>query len=175
MSATTFTTQIGEGFAGDGADAAHINTVLGARGGPVETAWASALASPSAGHTPFLVVVRPGLALQPPTLFVNKASIANDRHGELTWGPAQAGVARGVLDALRAGSIDPDRAGSLLLITAVWVNPAAGEERAVYDNNARATLDALRAGAAGEPTVAAVLGEPGEPWNAYFAHASDGR
>jgi 5,6,7,8-tetrahydromethanopterin hydro-lyase len=163
---TAFVTQIGEGFAGDGADAAHINTVLGARGGPVETAWVSALAQPSQGHTPFVVVVRPGLAVKPLTLFVNKAAVASELHGTLTWGAAQAGVARGVVDALgdSALSIGAD----LLLVTAVWVNPEATDERAVYENNARATLDALRAGAANEPTAAAVLAEPGEPWNPYF-------
>ena len=32
---TDFETQFGEGFAGEGVDAAHINTVLGAKGGPV--------------------------------------------------------------------------------------------------------------------------------------------
>ena len=31
---------IGEGFAGSGPHAAHINTVLGPRDGPVGTAWA---------------------------------------------------------------------------------------------------------------------------------------
>ncbi len=159
-------TQIGEGFAGDGADAAHINSVLGARGGPVETAWVSALAQPSAGHTPFVVVVRPALAVKPLTLFVNKASIASDRHGELTWGAAQAGVARGVKDAVARGVVTG--ANDLLLITAVWVNPEAADERAVYENNARATFDALRAGAAGDPAVESVLAEPGEPWNPYF-------
>ena len=38
--------QIGEGFAGDGVNAAHINTVLGPKDGPVGTAWATALATP---------------------------------------------------------------------------------------------------------------------------------
>ena len=37
---------IGESFVGEGAEAAHINTVLGARRGPVGTAWATALANP---------------------------------------------------------------------------------------------------------------------------------
>jgi len=32
-------TEFGESFAGEGVDAAHVNTVLGAVGGPVETAW----------------------------------------------------------------------------------------------------------------------------------------
>jgi 5,6,7,8-tetrahydromethanopterin hydro-lyase len=32
----------GESFAGEGADAAHVNTVLGSRSGPVGAAWATA-------------------------------------------------------------------------------------------------------------------------------------
>jgi len=42
--------QIGEGFVGSGPNAAHTNTVLGTRSGPVGVAWASALATPSTGH-----------------------------------------------------------------------------------------------------------------------------
>ncbi len=164
-----FTTQIGEGFVGEGADAAHVNTVLGALGGPVETAWASALAQPSAGHAPFMVVQRPGLAVRPYTLFVNKAAIASPRHGDLTWGAAQAGVAKGVREALVLGFVDRARAHELLLITAVWVNPEAADADAVFANNAQATAGALRAGSTGEPSVATVLAEPGEPWNAFFS------
>jgi 5,6,7,8-tetrahydromethanopterin hydro-lyase len=163
-----FVTQIGESFVGDGADAAHINTVLGARGGPVETAWAGALAQPAPGHTPFVVVLQPGIAVQPLTLFVNKATIAGDRHGTLTWGAAQAGVARGVADAVADGVVAASDAPELLLIAAVWVNPDATDERAVYENNAQATLGALRAGRDGLPTVADVLAARARPWNPYF-------
>ena len=52
-------TQIGEAFVGSGPDAAHLNTVLGARGGPVESAWATALAMPRPGHVAFVCVCGP--------------------------------------------------------------------------------------------------------------------
>ena len=96
--------QIGEGFAGSGANAAHVNTVLGAKDGPVGIAWATALATPRLGHAPFVVVVRPNVPVKPFTLFVNKSAIdseKNERHARLTWGAAQAGVAAGVAGALR--------------------------------------------------------------------------
>ena len=96
---------IGESFVGDGADAAHVNVVLGPRDGPAGTAWATALATPRAGHVPFVAVMQPGLAVQPPTLFVNKAAIEPGRHADLTWGAAQAGVAAGVADAVAEGCI----------------------------------------------------------------------
>ena len=159
--------QIGEGFAGDGVNAAHVNTVLGARDGAVGGAWASALASPSEGHTPFMVVVRPNVPVKPMTLFVNKATIGSDKHGRLTWGAAQAGVAAGVVAAIRSGVVVRDDAEAAVLIAAVWVNPDADDEEAVFANNEAATLAALTAGRDGRPTVDDVLGA-GDPQNPYF-------
>jgi 5,6,7,8-tetrahydromethanopterin hydro-lyase len=159
--------QVGEAFAGEAPDTAHINTVLGPADGPIGGAWANALATPSAGHTPFMVVVRPGLAVVPPTLFVNKAAIASEVHADLTWGPAQAGVAAGVQAALRDGVIPLELASTSVLIVAVWVSPSAGDADAVYFNNAQATLAALVAGAGGGPAVSEVIAA-GMPWNAFY-------
>jgi 5,6,7,8-tetrahydromethanopterin hydro-lyase len=159
--------QLGEGFAGDGVDAAHVNTVLGPREGPVGTAWATALASPSAGHAPFVVVVAPNVPVKPMTLFVNKAAIASDGHGTLTWGAAQAGVAAGMLAALRADVLDTAEADRLVCIAAVWVDPDASDPAVVHANNAAATLAALTAGRDDRPSVQEVL-DAGPPRNPFF-------
>jgi 5,6,7,8-tetrahydromethanopterin hydro-lyase len=140
------TPQFGEGFAGEGANAAHVNTMLGRRDGSVGAAWATALATPSVGHVPFVVVAAPNLPVVPFTLFVNKAAIAGDRHAALTWGAAQAGVAAGVLE-LKVTDDD----GSLCIVAAVWVDPAADDEEAVFENNRAATVAAVNMGAAGGP------------------------
>ncbi|HTL85597.1 MAG TPA: formaldehyde-activating enzyme [Acidimicrobiia bacterium] len=160
---------IGEAFAGDGVNAAHLNTVLGERSGPVGNAWATALATPRAGHTPFVVVAQPNLPVKPMTLFVNKATVAPDdeRHARLTWGAAQAGVAAGVIDAVRKSVIDGDHVDELVLIAAVWVNPQANDEEAVFANNAAATLDSLGNGRDHLPSLRAVLDVP-QPANPYF-------
>jgi 5,6,7,8-tetrahydromethanopterin hydro-lyase len=164
--------EIGEAFEGAGADAAHVNTVLGPREGPVGTAWATALATPSAGHAPFVCVLKPGLPAKPLTLFVNKAAIAGERHGTLTWGAAQAGVAGGVADALAEGLIAAEAADELVLIAAVWVDPAAGDAEAVYRNNRAATCRALAAGRRGEPHLDAVLAARELPENPFFRAAA---
>jgi 5,6,7,8-tetrahydromethanopterin hydro-lyase len=150
--------EIGEAFEGAGAEAAHVNTVLGPREGAVGTAWATALATPSAGHAPFVCVVRPGLP----------ATIAGDRHGRLTWGAAQAGVAAGVMDAVAAGTVPAGAADALALIAAVWVDPAAADEDAVYRNNRLATARALAAGRARGPALDAVLAARESPENPFF-------
>ncbi len=160
---------IGESYMGEGAEAAHVNTVLGARTGPVGAAWATALATPRQGHTPFVAVLIPGLPVKPMTLFVNKAPIAGDEHGTLTWGAAQAGVAGGVADALGEGTLSEADADQSVLIVAVWVNPAARDADLVYANNRAATRSALRAGAAGAPRVADVLAARDRPANPYYS------
>jgi 5,6,7,8-tetrahydromethanopterin hydro-lyase len=169
---TTFSNgafSIGEGFAGDGTNAAHINSMLGAKSGPVGGAWATALATPRAGHAAFVVVAAPNVPVKPMTLFVNKATVDpdNERHGRLTWGAAQAGVAAGVIAAHRKGILLADDVDDLVLIAAVWVNPAADDEEAVYENNAAATLAALTAGRDDLPSIGTVL-DAGEPRNPYF-------
>jgi 5,6,7,8-tetrahydromethanopterin hydro-lyase len=162
--------QIGEGFAGAGVNAAHVNTVLGAKDGPAGGAWTTALATPRLGHAPFVVVVKPNVPVKPFTLFVNKSAIdtdKNERHARLTWGAAQAGVAAGVTGALHKGAISTTDADLSLLIAAVWVDPKADDEEAVYANNEAATIAALVAGRTGTPTVADVLAA-GPPENPFF-------
>jgi 5,6,7,8-tetrahydromethanopterin hydro-lyase len=162
--------QIGEGFAGDGANAAHVNTVLGSKDGAVGAAWTTALATPRLGHAPFVVVVRPNVPVKPFTLFVNKSAVdseKNERHARFTWGAAQAGVAAGVVAALAKGIVSEADAGELLLIAAVWVNPDADDEGEVYANNEAAMVAALAAGRDGTPTVSEVL-VAGPPENPFF-------
>ncbi len=161
-------TLFGESFVGTGADAAHTNIVLGRRGSPVEGAWAGSLAAPRQGHVPFVAVLQPGVPVLPLTLFVNKAPIEGDRHGTLTWGAAQAGLAAGIARALGEGLIPPEDADDLLCIAAVWVNPKADDEEQVFDNQREAAYGALRAAVDGRPRVDEVLAAAGSPSNPYF-------
>jgi 5,6,7,8-tetrahydromethanopterin hydro-lyase len=159
---------IGESFIGDGVNAAHINIVLGPRDGPVGTAWATALATPSAGHVPFVTVAQPGVPTVPPTLFINKATLAGSTHSNLTWGAAQAGVAQGVGRALEEGVIDRDAVGDLVVIAAVWVNPKADDASKVYANNATATHEALRRALSELPATDVFLAAARTPFNPFF-------
>jgi 5,6,7,8-tetrahydromethanopterin hydro-lyase len=142
--------------------------VLGPRDGPVGTAWATALATPRAGHASFVVVARPNMPVKPPTLFVNKAEIRGDRHGLLHWGAAQAAVARGVLEAVGDGTIPPGEVDGLVLIAAVWVDWSASDEEAVYTHNVEATRAALTAAAEGRPRLEDLLAIAGDPANPFF-------
>jgi 5,6,7,8-tetrahydromethanopterin hydro-lyase len=162
-------TQFGEAFVGSGANASHVNTVLGAKGGPVESAWVTALATPRLGHASFVASIQPGMAVKPLTLFVNKAPVeAGSLHSRLTWGAAHAGVAAGVAAAVSAGTVGAEVVDETLLIVAVWVDPAAFDETEVFTNNRDAVALALANGAASLPAVADVLAARQAPSNAYF-------
>ena len=165
--------QIGECFVGSGVNAAHINTVLGHRSGPAGVAWATALATPSEGHVPFVAVLRPSLPVKPLTLFVTKSAPADDSHGLLIWGPAQAGVAAGVADAVAAGTIPVDDADTHALIAAVWVNPKADDADEVYRNNREAIRTAIANGAAKMPHLDDVLAARHSPSNPFYTPPAD--
>lgn len=160
--------QIGESFVGDGANAAHVNTVLGHREGPAGVAWASALAAPSHGHVPFVAVLRPSLPVKPMTLFVTKAAPASEEHGFMIWGAAQAGIAAGVADALAEGAISLDDADTHVIIAAVWVNPLADDADQVFANNRASVRNAITNGAASLPTVAEVIAAKDSVSNPFY-------
>ena len=154
--------RIGEGWSGEAPNGSHVNIVLARRGSPTAAAAISMLAHPAPGHTPVLVCVGPTQAeyepVWPPTLMMNKATAVDDRHQTLTWGAAQLGIAQGVLDAVADGLIEAS--GDLLVLVAVWVDPAAQDETAVRNANRAATRKALGVCVEGRnPAAAAALVE----------------
>jgi 5,6,7,8-tetrahydromethanopterin hydro-lyase len=160
--------EIGESFVGEGPNAAHVTTVLGSREGPVGAAWASGLANPTDGHVAFVAVLQPGLPVKPFTLFVNKARIEGPAHARMTWGPAQAGVASGVADAVAAEILSEEEADRLVLVAAVWVDPAADDATAVFGNHREAVRSSLIIGRAGLPAARDAASKRNVAWNPHY-------
>lgn len=159
---------IGESFVGEGVNAAHINVLAGPKEGPAGQAFAGSLSSPSAGHVPFMVVVQPGVPVRPLTLFVNKAAIDGDLHGDATWGAAQAGIAVGVHKAQTEGILPPEAPQDWAVVTAVWVNPGCDDLDAIYRNNRDATYTALKGAVQGLPTWDEVEQAAAAPRNPFY-------
>ena len=107
--------------------------------------------------------------MQPPTLFVNKATIAGERHAEMTWGAAQAAVAAGVADCIADDTIKAEWLGELVLIASVWVNPNAADAKAVFENNRRATRRGAAARCAWRTRSSRRCSTPATiPWNPFY-------
>jgi len=154
--------RIGEGWSGEPPNGSHVDVVLARRGSPTAAAALSMFAHPSPGHTPVLVCVGPTQQeyepVWPPTLMMNKATALEDRHQAMTWGAAQLGIGQGVLDAVADGLIEAS--GDLLVLVAVWVDPAADDETAVREANRTATSKAIGVCVEGrDPAAAAALVE----------------
>lgn len=135
---------IGEGFAGEAPNAAHINLLLGPKDGPMGTAFAVAAASPGQGHIPFQVVLKPGVPVEPATLFIGKATLRNPMHETMTWGAAQMGVAAGMTQAVLDGVLPADARTDWVAIACAWVHWDVNDADAVFANNRDATLAAAR-------------------------------
>lgn len=159
---------IGESFVGSGPDAAHINVMLGPRSGPVGGAWAGALSSPTQGHLPFMVVLQPGVPVKPMTAFINKADLRGEPHETMTWGPAQAGVAKGVQECLLEGILPPEAEDEWCVIAAVWVNWSAADADEVFRNNYQAAKGAVTAAMRREPALSTVRAAAADVRNPFY-------
>ena len=153
---------IGEALVGDGPEIAHIDLVIGPRGGPVETAFMNSLAMPREGHTPLLAVLEPNLQPKPATLIVNKVTMKNGNQAILMFGPAQAAVAKAVMDSVEEGVIAKEDAEDVLLIVSVFIHWKAEDKQKIYDYNYEATKLAIKRAVKKEPSVNEALARKDE-------------
>ena len=150
---------IGEALIGEGPEVAHVDLVIGKKGSSVEQAFVTALASPARGHTPLLAVLTPNIPAKPPTLMVNKVTIKNAGQALLIFGPAQAAVAKAVVDSVAEGIIPKAEADNLLIIASVFIEWDAADKKKIYDWNYEATKVAIRRAITGEPGMDEVLAQ----------------
>ena len=151
------TVLIGEALIGEGPEIAHIDLVIGPKGSAVETAFVNALASPAKGHTPLLAVLEPNLPAKPSTLMVNKVTIKGARQAILIFGPAQAAVAKAVMDCVAEGTLPEDLAEDLKIIVSVFIEWDAKDKKKIYEYNYQATKLAIERAVLSKPTVKEVL------------------
>ncbi len=135
--------RVGEAWSGEVPNGSHINVVLARRGSPTAAAAVGALASPRPGILPYLACLSPGTLVRPVTIVVNKVPLGDPQLERITWGASQLGIAQGVLDAVADGVLDPADADDVVVLIAVWVDPAAHDETAVKRANREATRAAI--------------------------------
>ncbi len=152
-----FKLRIGEALAGDGAEVAHIDLMIGKKEGPLGEAYARAKANPTPGHEPLVAILEPNVLVKPVTLMVPTVTIKNMRQASMVYGPAQAGVAKAVADSLADGSIPKDLAEELIVIANVFVHPSAIDRQRVYINNYKTMRHALRKAIEGRPSADEVI------------------
>jgi 5,6,7,8-tetrahydromethanopterin hydro-lyase len=160
---------VGESLVGEGNEVAHIDLIVGSKGGPVGQAFAAALLNQKEGHTNLLAVVAPNLPAKPDTLLANKVTIKGATQAVQMFGPAQAAVARAVVDSVRDGVIPGSEVDDLCVIVSVFIHWEATDDKKIYDWNYQATKESLARAMAELPPVSEVLSQEAEARHPFAA------
>jgi 5,6,7,8-tetrahydromethanopterin hydro-lyase len=73
------------------------------------------------------------------------------------FGPAQAAVARAVVDSVESGVIPKDKANDLCILVGVFIHWEAADDKKIYDYNYQATKESIARALGGKPTLSDVL------------------
>jgi 5,6,7,8-tetrahydromethanopterin hydro-lyase len=150
---------LGESLIGDGNEVAHIDLLIGSKTGPAGAAFAQRLNSQSAGHNALLAVLAPNVPAKPDTVMYNKVTIKGATQAVQMFGPAQAAVAKAVVDSVADGTIPKGEANDLCVAVGVFIHWEAKDGKKIYDFNYRATKEAIQRAMKGQPTVDAVIAQ----------------
>jgi 5,6,7,8-tetrahydromethanopterin hydro-lyase len=148
---------IGESLVGDGNEVAHIDLLIGSKSGPVGKAFAKALLNQEQGYTNLLAVVAPNLPAKPDTIIANKVMIKGEKQVGHMFGPAQAAVARAVVDSVRDGVFPESEVDDLCVVVGVFIHWLAEDEKKIFDWNYQATKEAIARAMASEPAASTVI------------------
>jgi len=148
---------LGESLVGDGNEVAHIDLIIGSKSGPAGVAFCNALSNNKDGFTTLLAVVAPNLPAKPDTLLFNKVTIKGAKQAVQMFGPAQAAVAKAVVDSVQAGVIPRDKCDDYCIMVGVFIHWDAADDNKIFDYNYQATKESIQRALAKKPTVDEVL------------------
>ena len=139
---------------------AEPEVVIGELDGPVGTALATLIGDQVKGHTRVFAILNSDVQVRPATVMVSKVTVKDARYTNILMGTVQAGIANGVLDAVRAGDIPKEKANDLGIIYSVWLDPAVLkvpatelDHKALFQVHREATARVIRKAMRHEPTI----------------------
>ena len=144
--------QIAEACAGDA-----YTLVCCWMNGPVGVAFANALSDQKHGHSNLLAVLTPNLICKPATVLITKVTIKGAGQAVQMFGPAQAAVARAVVDSVAEGVISKSDADNLVIVCGVSIAKDANDNKKIYKNNYEAVKLAIKGAMRGEPKIDEII------------------
>ena len=148
---------VGESLVGEGDEVAHIDLLIGSKSGPVGEAFAHALINQKNGFTNLLAVVAPNLPAKPDTIMSNKVTLKGEKQVGQMFGPAQAAVARAVVDSVREGVIPEADVEDLCVVVGVFIHWEAADDKKIFDYNYQATKESIARALGSQPTLKDIL------------------
>lgn len=161
---------LGEALVGDGNEVAHIDLMMGPRGGAAEAAFCNALTNNKDGFSTVLAIVAPNLACKPNTILFNKVTIKGAKQAVQMFGPAQRAVAMAVMDCVEDGTIPADEADDIFICVGVFIHWEADDDTKIQDYNYEATKLSIKRAVTREPKAAEVLSKRGSAAHPFAAH-----
>ena len=137
--------------------AAEPEVVIGELDGPVGYAIANLIGDQTKGHSKVFAILNCDVQVRPVTVMVSKVTVTNTKYTNILMGSVQAGIANGVLDAVRAGDIPKEKANDLGIIVSVWLDPSVTEvevdHNILFETNRAATAKAIHKAMHNEPGI----------------------
>ena len=152
---------------------AEPEVVIGELDGPVGHALANLIGDQVKGHTRVFAILNSDVQVKPATLMVSKVTVKDARYTGILMGTVQAGIAHGVLDAVRAGDIPKEKANDLGIIVSVWLNPSVAtidnlDHKILFDIHREATTRAIHKAMSNEPSIDWLLQNQDKIIHKYF-------
>jgi 5,6,7,8-tetrahydromethanopterin hydro-lyase len=138
--------------------AAEPEIVIGELDGPLGNAFANLIGDQVKGHTRVFAILNGDVQVRPATIMVSKVTVNKTKYTNILMGTVQAAVANGVLDAVRDGTIPKDKANELGIIAAIWLTPAAADDKNLdhedlFETHRKAMYLAIRKAMNNEPSI----------------------
>jgi len=106
---------------------------------------------------PLATVVTPNLPAKPDTILFNKVTIKGAKQAVQMFGPAQAAVARAVVDSVAEGVIPKAQANDLCILVGVFIHWQAEDDKKIYQFNYQATKESIARALQNKPSIDDVL------------------
>lgn len=159
--------------------AAEPEVVIGELNGPVGYAIANLIGGQVQGHTRVFAILNSDVQVRPVTVMVSKVTVNSSKYTNILMGTVQAGIAHGVLDAVREGFIPRKRVNDLGIIVSVWLDPSVLKEENVdfellFRTNREATTKALDKAMRHQPDIDWLLKNQNNVQHYFHQLAVDG-
>lgn len=149
-----FTLKTGEAFSGPPvSEIAHIDFMMGLRGGPVGKAIEKALKRPDSKSKPRIINQRPTIMLVP------TVTIRTPRQESHIFQEAAEGITAAIKDSVKMGVLPDQILDDIVIVVNVFVHPGASIRQRIKLNNYKAMRAAIRKAVESRPTLDEIVRE----------------
>ncbi|MGD9001990.1 MAG: 4-hydroxy-tetrahydrodipicolinate synthase [Anaerolineae bacterium] len=150
---------VGSGIAGEGVNKVQIDIIVGGKETALGDAYALQMTYPIHRREALTTILEPALTVRPAALLLPTLPQRNLRQANMIYGPAQAGLARAIVDALETGRIPAEHVDSTVMIALATVHPRALDRHALFQSVHAAATKAIEQAFAASPSQGEGWGE----------------